>query len=146
MGQPCTDSQLHSQQSSNNSSTPRYYVYAGATFPFNGDESPIDRNNYVSFPGKTGSCHLKIGDSGYAPSPSLSLPSPSSSGFTYPQGRGCVGGEHHSSLQSSLILDELLDSYPSNVDSSELVSASIKRTTSSASLGEYQGIIYSNMK
>ncbi|KAI9238783.1 MAG: hypothetical protein BYD32DRAFT_460397 [Podila humilis] len=138
MGQPCTDSQLHSQRSSNNSSTPRYYVYAGATFPFNGDESPIDRNNYVSFPGKTGSCHLKIGDSGYAPSPSLSLPSPLSSRFAHSQDRGWVGGEHHSSLRSSLILDELLDPYQSNVDISELVSANIKRTTSSTSLGEYQ--------
>lgn len=141
MGQPCTDSELHSQRTSNNSSTPRYYVYAGATFPFNGDDSPIDRNNYVSFPGKTGSCPLKIGDSGYAPSPSQSLPSPLSSRFTCPQDRGWVGGGHHSSLRSLLTLDELLNSYSNNVDISEIVGASIKRTISSTSLGEYQGII-----
>jgi len=140
MGHPCTDSQLHSQRSSNNSPTPRYYVYAGATFPFNGDDSPIDRNNYLPFLGKTGSCHLKIGDNDYAESSSLSLPSPLSSRFTYPQDRGWVGGEHHSSLRNPLILDELLNSYSSNADISELVGASIKRTTTSTSLGEYQGI------
>lgn len=137
-----SDSQLHSRRSSSITSTRRYYIYAGATFPCNGDDSPIDRNNYISFPGKAGSSCLKKGDSGHVPSPSLSpspLPSPSSLKSTYLQDRGWVRGAHHSLMSNLQILDELLDSYSGDVDIAELVGSSIKRTTSSSSSGDYQG-------
>ncbi|KAG0094013.1 hypothetical protein BGZ92_010025 [Podila epicladia] len=131
------DSQYHVQRYSNNTFTRRYYVYAGATIPCNGDDSPIDRNNCVSFPGKTGTSRSKNGDSGRVPSPSP-LPSTSSLKIAHPQDRGWVAGEHHSPLRDSLVFDELIDSYSGDIDTAELVGASIKETTSSIASGDYQ--------